>query len=66
MNADDKSFSFVSADLKHIDDCLNYDLNRVYTWLSANKLTMNLTKTEFILVALRQKLSTFPEIPSYK
>ena len=65
MYADDTSLTFASADLKHIDDCLNYDLNRVYTWLSANKLALNLTKTEFMLVASRQKLSTFPEIPSF-
>ena len=65
MYADDTSLTFASVDLKHIDDCLNYDLNRVYTWLSANKLTLNLTKTEFMLVASRQKLSTFPEIPSF-
>ena len=37
----------------------------MYTWLSANKLTLNLTKTEFMLVASRQKLSTFHEIPSF-
>ena len=65
MYADDTSLTFASADLKHIDDCLNYDLNRVCTWLSANKLTLNLTKTEFMLIASRQKLSTFPEIPSF-
>ena len=67
MYADDTSLTlkFASVDLKHIDDCLNYDLNRVYTWLSANRLTLNLTKTEFMLVASRQKLSTFPETPSF-
>ena len=66
MYAVDTSLPFASVDLKHIDDCLNYDLNRVYTWLSANKLTLNLTKTKFMLVASRQKLSTFPEIPSFR
>ena len=65
MYADDTSLTFASVDLKHIDDCLNYDLNRVYIWLSANKLTLNLTKTEFMLVASRQKLSTFSVIPSF-
>ena len=65
MYADNTSLTFASADLKHIDGCLNYDFNRVYTWLSANKLTLNLTKTEFRLVASRQKLSTFPKIPSF-
>ena len=50
MYADDTSLTFASVDLKHIDDCLNDDLNRVCTWLSANKMTLNLTKTEFMLV----------------
>ena len=33
----------------------------------ANKLTLNLTKTEFMLVASGRvrKLSSFPEIPSF-
>ena len=33
--------------------------------MAINKLTLNLTKTEFMLVASRRKLSTFPEIPSF-
>ena len=37
----------------------------MHIWLSANKLTLNLTKTEFMLIASRQKLSTFSEIPSF-
>ena len=68
MYADDTSLTYASADLKHIGDCLNYDLNRVYIWLSANKLTLTLitlTKTELRLVASRQKLSTVSEIPSF-
>ena len=63
--AKDTSLTFASVDLKHTNDCLDNELNRVYTWLSASKLTVNLTKTEFMLVASRQKLSTFPEIPSF-
>ena len=66
MHVEDTSLTFASVDLKHIDDCLNYDLNRVYTGPSANKLTLNLTKTEFMLVASRQKSSTFPEIPCFR
>ena len=64
MYAYDTSLTFASVDYKHTDDCLNYDLNRVYKWLSANKLTLNLPKTEFMLVTSRQKLSTFPKIPN--
>ena len=49
-NADDTGLTYASADLKLINDCVNDDLNKVYIWLSANKLTLNLTKTEFMLV----------------
>ena len=65
MYADDTSLTLASVDLKHIDECNNWDLNRVYAWLSANKLTLNLTKTEFMLVGSRQKLSTSPGIPFF-
>ena len=65
MYADDISLTYASADLKSVDNCINYDLNRVYIWLSANKLTLNLTKTEVLLIASRQKLSTFSETPSF-
>ena len=59
MYADDTSLKFASADVKRMNDCLNYDLSYVYTWLSANKLTLNLTKTEFMLITSRQKVSQF-------
>ena len=36
----------------------------MYEWLSANKLTLNMTKTEFMLIVSRQKSSQFMESPS--
>ena len=59
-----RSLTLASTDIKHINYCLNHDLSSVYEWLSANKLTLNMTKTEFILIASRQKLSQFTESPS--
>ena len=64
MYADDTSLTFASTDVNHLNNCLNYDLSKVYTWLSANKLTLNLTKREFMLIASRQKLSNISERPS--
>ena len=64
MYADDTSLTLASTDFDHINYCLNYDLSNVYEWLSANKLTLNMTKTEFMLIASRQKLSQFTESPS--
>ena len=64
MYADDTSLTLASTDIDHINYCLNYDLSNVYEWLAANKLTLNMTKTEFMLIASRQKLSQFTESPS--
>ena len=54
MYADDTSLTLASNDIEHINYCLNHDLSNVYEWLSANKLTLNMTKTEFMLIASRQ------------
>ena len=34
---------------------VNKDLKSVNTWLSSNKLTLNLTKTEFLVITSRQR-----------
>ena len=36
----------------------------MYTWLAANKHTLNLTKTEFMLIASGHRLSQLSESPS--
>ncbi|CAH3028400.1 unnamed protein product, partial [Porites evermanni] len=36
---------------------MNHDLSNVNTWLTANKLTLNSSKTEFMLIGSRQSLS---------
>jgi len=49
MYADDTSLTFASADVKDINDCLNYDLSQnVYAWLT--NLTLNLTKLSLCLL----------------
>ena len=63
MYADDTSPTLASTDIEHINYCLNHDLCNVCEWLSANKLTLSMTKTELMLIASRRKLSQFPESP---
>ena len=36
---------------------------KVHNWLTANKLTLNTTKTEFMLIGSRQRLSTLTNFP---
>ena len=64
MYANDMNLTLTSTDVERINYCLNHDLSNMYEWLSANKLNLNMTKTEFMLIASRQKLSQFIESPS--
>ena len=63
MYADDTSLTLSSTDIEHINYRLNHDLSNLCKSLSANKLALNMTKTEFTLIASRQKLSQFTESP---
>ena len=38
-------------------------IDNVHNWLRANKLTLNMTKTEFMLIGSRQRLSTLADSP---
>ena len=59
MYADDTHLTFARNNMKDIDFYLNQDLANVNQWLIANKLTLNQSKTEFMLIGSRQRLCTF-------
>ena len=64
MYADDTSITYTGKDINDINDCLNKDLKSVNTWLSSNKLTFNLTKTEFLVITSRQRRVYLSHNPS--
>ena len=64
MYADDTHLTFAAKTVSSIDSNLNQDLSRVNNWLTANKLTLNTSKTEFMMIGSRQRLSTFDTQPS--
>ena len=63
MSADDTHLTYVGDNADNIQSCLNQDLANVNNWLIANKLTLNMTKTEFLLIGSRQRLSTLTDSP---
>ena len=63
MYADDTHLTFAGNNVENIELNLNEDLERVNQWLIANKLTLNTSKTEFILIGSRQRLNTFHSSP---
>ena len=64
MYADDTSITFAGSDVDEINNCINLDLERIRVWLAANKLTLNMTKTEFLLIGSKQRLSNFTVNPT--
>ena len=60
LYADDTHLTYSDKDVYSIQESLNRDLLNINQWLIANKLTLNLTKTEFMLIGSRQKLKNLP------
>ena len=64
MYADDTHLTYSNGNIHSVQSSLNEDLLNINRWLTANKLTLNMTKTEFILIGSRQKLNNLPSLPS--
>ena len=63
--ADDTNLSCAGLDASEIEIKLKKDLKNVHSWLRCNKLTLNDTKTEYMIIGSRyrlNKLEDFPEI----
>ena len=58
MYADDTHITYAGIDVNLIQSNLNHDLDNLNKWLISNKLTLNRTKTEFMLIGSIQKLIT--------
>ena len=44
---------------------MNDDLTKITEWLTESNLTLNKSKTEFMLIGSRQRLNTFNRLPSF-
>ena len=62
MIGDDIHLTYADKDICS----LNRDLLDKKGWLIANKLTLNMTKTEFMLIRSRQKLFSLSVFPGLK
>ena len=63
MYADDTHLTYADNDICSIETSLNQDLSNINRWLIANKLTLNMTKTEFMLIGSRQTLNSLSAFP---
>ena len=58
--ADDTNLFMSHKDPVYLAASLNSELNKLSTWFKANKLSLNLKKTNFMLFKPRQKRYHFP------
>ena len=58
MYADNASISVVPSTLPELESALNTELANLHEWLNVNKLSLNIAKTEFMLIGSRQRLAT--------
>ena len=63
MYADDTGITLASISPTEIENKMNSDINNINKWLYANKLSLNMTKTEFMSVTSHQKLRTMDTYP---
>ena len=56
MYADDTNITFHSHDLSELEDAMNAELINLNTWLQSNKLSLNIAKTELMVIGSRQRL----------
>ena len=64
MFADDTNLTYASNSIHDFNLNFNEDLANVSQWLSANALTLNQSKTGFILIGSLQRISTFQATPA--
>ena len=62
MYADDTSISFAAPTNYDLEIMINTELAYVNSWLKANKLSLNVAKTEFMVIGSRQRLQTQTEV----
>ena len=57
MYADDTALYAMSSDIDELVDIMNKELVNVRDWLVRNKLSLNVSKTEFMLMGTRPHLA---------
>ena len=61
MYADDTHITYAGSDSHLIQSSTSNDLEKLSIWLVSNRLILNATKTEFMLIGSRQRLSTLSD-----
>ena len=66
MYADDTSLSFSSKFIPLINECVNEDLGYLKSWLNGNKLFLNVTKTQSLVIGGSKRLNDIEKLRGVK
>ena len=59
----DKNILYADSNLKTLEEIVNQELRKLCDWLTANKLTLNIKRTNFFIFCPAQRKLTFqPDI----
>lgn len=61
MFADDTSISYASNSVQELQNIINSELKRLNEWLVTNKLSLNVVKTEFMIIGSRQRIENLTD-----
>ena len=61
MYADDTNMNFTACSIPELQHDMDIDLQFLQSWLIANRLTLNVLETEFMLVGSRQRVATLTQ-----
>ena len=59
MFADDTNISYSNNNPTDLENLMNSSLVNLNRWIKANKLSLNIAKTEFMFIGSRQRLAAF-------
>ena len=62
--ADDTNISVNATTVDQISVKLNTEIQKIHAWLTANKLTLNTTKTEFMIIGSKHNLTKVQSDPT--
>ena len=66
MFADDTNVSTSAESVEKLETQLNFELDNIYRWLVANRLTLNVSKTECMIIGSRHNLGKIEKDPIIK
>ena len=60
--ADDTNLTASGDSILHLETAVNSDLENLRKWLIANRLTLNVAKTEFMLIGSKQMIKSISDL----